>query len=49
MEDQLQKYNVSDDIPKEFFLDLKKNGYSDNQIAWLLRIEEKDVTKYRKN
>ena len=48
MEDQLQKYNVPDDIPKEFFLDLKKNGYSDNQIAWLLRIEEKDVTKYRK-
>jgi carbamoyl-phosphate synthase large subunit len=48
MEDQLQKYNVPDDIPKEFFLDLKKNGYSDNQIAWLLRIEEKDVTKHRK-
>ena len=48
MEDQLQRYNVPEDIPTEFFIELKKNGYSDSQIAWLLRIDEKPVTKERK-
>ena len=48
MEDQLLRFNVPDDIPSTFFLDLKKNGYSDAQIAWLMRVEEKDVTKRRK-
>jgi carbamoyl-phosphate synthase large subunit len=48
MEEQLLRYNVPEDIPTEFFIELKKNGYSDAQIAWLLRIEEKPVTKERK-
>ncbi|MCC6815021.1 MAG: carbamoyl-phosphate synthase large subunit [Saprospiraceae bacterium] len=48
MEEQVQRYNVPEDIPIDFFIELKKNGYSDAQIAWLLRIEEKDVTSYRK-
>ena len=48
MEEQLQRYNVPEDIPTEFFIELKKNGYSDSQIAWLLRIDEKPVTKERK-
>jgi len=48
MEDQLVRYNVPEDIPKDFFRDLKEVGYSDAQIAWLLRIEEEAVTKYRK-
>ncbi len=49
MEEQLLRYNVPEDIPTEFFIELKKNGYSDAQIAWLLRIDEKPVTKERKN
>lgn len=48
MEDRLVKYNLPEDIPDDFFKELKKNGYSDAQIAWLMRIEEKDVYAYRK-
>jgi carbamoyl-phosphate synthase large subunit len=48
MEEQLLRYNVPDDIPTDFFIELKKNGYSDAQIAWILRIDEKFVTKERK-
>lgn len=48
MEEQLLRYNVPEDIPTDFFIELKKNGYSDAQIAWLLRIEEKPVTRERK-
>ena len=48
MEERLLRYNVPEDIPTDFFIELKKNGYSDAQIAWLLRIEEKPVTLERK-
>ncbi|MFN0174697.1 MAG: carbamoyl-phosphate synthase large subunit [Saprospiraceae bacterium] len=48
MEEQLLRYNVPEDIPTAFFIELKKNGYSDAQIAWLLRIDEKPVTRERK-
>ena len=48
MEDELMRYNVPEDIPTGFFRKLKQNGYSDAQIAWLLRIEEDAVTKQRK-
>lgn len=48
MEEQLLRFNVPEDIPTEFFIELKKNGYSDAQIAWLLRIDEKFVTRERK-
>lgn len=48
MEEQLLRFNVPEDIPTHFFIELKKNGYSDAQIAWLLRIEEKFVTRERK-
>jgi carbamoyl-phosphate synthase large subunit len=48
MEEQLQRYNVAEDIPEDFFRDLKEVGYSDSQIAWVLRIEEQEVTKQRK-
>ena len=48
MEDQLQRFNVAEDIPRDFFVELKKNGYSDAQIAWLLRISEQEVTRQRK-
>jgi carbamoyl-phosphate synthase large subunit len=48
MEDQLLRYPVAEDIPYEFFKDLKVNGYSDAQIAWTLRVKEEEVTKQRK-
>jgi carbamoyl-phosphate synthase large subunit len=48
MEDRLLKYNVPEDIPEDFFRELKVNGYSDAQIAWILRIKEEEVTKARK-
>ncbi|MEO1514429.1 MAG: carbamoyl-phosphate synthase large subunit [Bacteroidota bacterium] len=47
LEEQLMRYNVADDLPREFFLELKQCGYSDAQIAWLLRIKENEVTKRR--
>lgn len=47
-EEQLLRYNVAEDIPPEFFMELKVMGYSDAQIAWLLRIKEVEVTRQRK-
>ncbi len=48
LEDRLLKFNVAEDIPYDFFVELKKNGYSDAQIAWILRISEQEVTRARK-
>ncbi|MDX2136415.1 MAG: carbamoyl-phosphate synthase large subunit [Saprospiraceae bacterium] len=48
LEDQLLRYNVPEDLPRDFFMELKKNGYSDAQIGWLMRVDEKPVTKRRK-
>lgn len=47
-ENQLLKYNVPDDIPADFFRELKEVGYSDAQIAWTMRVKDEDVTKVRK-
>jgi carbamoyl-phosphate synthase large subunit len=47
-EEHLMRYNVAEDIPREFFVELKQNGYSDAQIAWVLRINEVEVTRQRK-
>jgi carbamoyl-phosphate synthase large subunit len=47
METEIMRYNVPEDIPTEFFRDLKELGYSDQQIAWLLRVDEEAVTKRR--
>jgi len=49
MEDALDKYNIPEDIPFDFFNDLKKVGYSDAQIAWIMRVKETDVTLQEKN
>ena len=46
-EERLQRYNLAEDIPADFFRELKQMGYSDAQIAWLLRIQEKEVTRQR--
>jgi carbamoyl-phosphate synthase large subunit len=46
-EERLQLYNVAEDIPEDFFRELKEMGYSDSQIAWVLRIHEHEVTRQR--
>ena len=46
-EEKLMQYNVAEDIPHDFLWELKSVGYSDTQIAWVLRIKEEEVTKYR--
>ncbi len=48
MEERLMRFNVAEDIPEDFFRELKQTGYSDAQIAWLLRIDEKEVNRQRK-
>ena len=47
IEDELMKYNVAEDIPAHFLREMKELGYADGQIAWLLRINEKEVTRHR--
>jgi carbamoyl-phosphate synthase large subunit len=47
-EERLLRFNVAEDIPRDFFLELKQHGYSDAQIAWVLRIKEEEVTRQRK-
>ena len=46
-EERLLRYNVAEDIPADFFRELKQMGYSDAQIAWLMRINEHEVTRQR--
>jgi carbamoyl-phosphate synthase large subunit len=48
-EEQLIRYNVAEDIPREFLVELKQMGYSDTQIAWILRIKEEEVARFRKS
>lgn len=47
LEEVMMRYNVPTDIPYELFMEAKQSGYSDAQIAWLLRVNESDVTKRR--
>lgn len=47
MEHELMKYNLPEDIPADFFRQMKEMGYTDAQIAWLMRVKEEDVTKAR--
>lgn len=49
IEQRLTHYNVSEDIDADFMLELKQHGYSDAQISWLMRIDEDEVTRHRKN
>lgn len=46
-EEQLMRFNVPEDIPETFFRELKEVGYSDAQIAWVIRVDEDAVTKQR--
>ena len=48
-DEKITRYNVPEDIPEDFFREIKEVGYSDAQIAWLLRIDDEEVvTKVRK-
>jgi carbamoyl-phosphate synthase large subunit len=47
-EDRVQRLNVPEDISEEFMRELKEVGYSDAQLAWLMRVEEDQVTAHRK-
>ncbi|MEE9373159.1 MAG: carbamoyl-phosphate synthase large subunit, partial [Saprospiraceae bacterium] len=47
LEKQLARIPVPDDISYDFMLLMKQKGYSDAQMAWLMRIEEHDITKRR--
>jgi carbamoyl-phosphate synthase large subunit len=49
MEERLIRFNVAEDIPADFMLELKQVGYSDAQIAWVLRVDEEQVRRHRKN
>lgn len=48
LEEKLMRFNVAEDIPFELMMELKQAGYSDAQIAWLMRIKEPEVKKHRK-
>ncbi len=48
MEENLLRYNVIEDVPESFLKQLKQAGYSDAQIAWIMRIKEHEVRTYRK-
>ena len=48
MEQKLMRYNVPEDIEEGFFRELKEVGYADAQIAWLMRVDEQEVTRHRK-
>lgn len=45
---QLMQYNAPENIPAPLLREVKEVGYSDAQIAWLLRCREEDVTACRK-
>jgi len=48
-DEQIARFNVPEDIPETFFREIKEVGYSDAQIAWLMRIDNEElITKQRK-
>jgi len=47
LEKELERIPVPDDISYDFMLRMKQKGYSDAQMAWIMRIEEKDIAKRR--
>ncbi len=47
-EEKLMRFNVAEDLPEDFLRELKVMGYSDAQIAWVMRIDEEEVRAQRK-
>lgn len=48
IEAELEDMNSAAEIPAELFRQLKKYGYADGQIAWLIGVDESEVTARRK-
>ncbi|MGK0391022.1 MAG: carbamoyl-phosphate synthase large subunit [Maribacter sp.] len=48
IEQDLMRFNVAEDLTEDFLRKLKTMGYSDAQIAWVMRVEEEHVTRRRK-
>ena len=46
-EKELERIPVPDDISYEFMLKMKQKGYSDSQMAWIMRVNEADIFKRR--
>lgn len=46
-EEQLMQYRFLENVPAELLREMKEVGYSDGQIAWLLKIEEDEVYNRR--
>ena len=47
LENKLKSFKAIDTVPTEFFKELKQAGYSDGQIAWVLRTNEEEITQRR--
>jgi carbamoyl-phosphate synthase large subunit len=47
LEEELRRYNLNN-ITADFLKELKQNGFSDQQIAWALRVTEDEVYEKRK-
>lgn len=47
LEEELRRYTIHN-INRDFMLTLKQNGYSDEQIAWVLNTDEESVYNKRK-
>jgi carbamoyl-phosphate synthase large subunit len=47
LEDELRRYRLNN-IPRDYFLELKQHGYSDIQIGWLVGADEDAVYARRK-
>ncbi len=48
LEKAVMKYKSVNEVPEDLFREMKVLGYADAQIAWLLRVDEEQVTRRRK-
>jgi carbamoyl-phosphate synthase large subunit len=47
LEDELRRYKLNN-VPKDYLLELKQNGFSDIQIGWILGVDEDAVYERRR-
>jgi len=47
LEDELRRFKLNN-VPRDYMLELKQNGFSDIQIAWILGVDEDAVYERRK-
>ncbi|MBK6902755.1 MAG: carbamoyl-phosphate synthase large subunit [Saprospirales bacterium] len=48
LEEEVAHFSALEELPEGMLRELKELGYSDAQIAWMLRIEEEEVRAFRK-